>query len=120
MPIQDKLLTGKSTGQPQWDKRKAQKRGMDRQRQNIHNDFSADLKPTPEQIEKKRKRDELNSKTKARLDKRQKKRRTGRPKFDFECKHCGFKTKNKNVALFHVKRQGYLHAHNKPKSKKEE
>ena len=96
-------MKGISTGQPEYDKRKAQKRWLDRERHNIHNDFSADLKPTPEQIEKKRKRDELDAKIKARLDKKAEKRRKGRPKFDFECKHCGFKTKHRNVALAHVR-----------------
>ena len=76
---------------------------MDRQNQSIHGNYSSDLKPTPEQIEKKRKRDELNAKIKARLDKKAEKRRKGRPKFDFECKHCGFKTKHRNVALSHVR-----------------
>ena len=95
-------MKGTSTGQRQYDKRKAQKREMDRQNRAIHGNFSADLKPTPEQIEKKRKRDELNAKIKARLDKKAEKRRRGRPKFDFECRACGFTTSTKSIAQTHI------------------
>ena len=103
-------MKGTSTGQPEYNKRKAQKREMDKQNQSIHGNYSSDLKPTPEQIEKKRKRDELDAKRKARLDKKAEKRRKGRPKFDFECKHCGFKTKHRNVALAHVRSvKGFFH-----------
>ena len=89
-------MKGISTGQPEYDKRKAQKRWLDRERHNIHNDFSADLKPTPEQIEKKRKRDELNAKEKARLDKKAEKRRMGRPKG--KSKKEGRKAKKKSLS----------------------
>ena len=59
-------MKGTSTGQPEYDKRKSQKREMDRQNQSIHGNYSSDLKPTPEQIEKKRKRDELKAGQKSR------------------------------------------------------
>lgn len=95
-------MKGTSTGQPEYDKRKSQKREMDRQNRAIHGNFSADLKPTPEQIEKKRKRDELNAKIKAGLDKKAEKRRKGRPKFDFECRTCGFTTSTKSIAQKHI------------------
>jgi len=57
-----------STGIPQYDKRKAQKKENDRQRRSIHGDFSEEnMTPTPEQIEKRRLRDEKEAKENARL-----------------------------------------------------
>ena len=95
-------MKGTSTGQRQYDKKKAQKREMDRQRRSIHGDYSANLKPTVEQIAAKSKRDAMNAKEKARLDRKAQKRRKGRPKFDFECRACGFTTSTKSIAQTHI------------------
>ncbi|MAF44239.1 MAG: hypothetical protein CMI54_08795 [Parcubacteria group bacterium] len=60
-------MKGTSTGQPQYDKKKAQKREIDRQNQSIHGNFGGgDLKPTPEQLEKRQQREEREKQLEAR------------------------------------------------------
>lgn len=64
-------IKGKSTGVRQWSadlKRKAQERELQRQKEVIHNDFSSIVQkgPTPEQIERKKKREEKEARLAAR------------------------------------------------------
>ena len=50
---------GHSTGKPQYDKREHQKRKMKFIQQSYHGDFSGNTEPTAEQIELKKKKDQV-------------------------------------------------------------
>ena len=61
------MAEGISTGQPNYDKKKAQERKMKFEREAWYGVFEGDkLKPTPEQIEQKKKREEKEAELAAR------------------------------------------------------
>ena len=61
------MAEGISTGQPTYDKKKAQERKMKFEREAWYGNFEGDkMKPTPEQIELKKKREEKEAKLAAR------------------------------------------------------
>ena len=61
------MADGVSTGQPKYDKKKAQKRMVKFEREAWYGNFSNDeMKPTPEQIELRKKREEKEAKLAAR------------------------------------------------------
>ena len=68
------MAEGISTGQPNYDKKKAQERKMKFEREAWYGVFEGDkMKPTPEQIEQKKKREvEAAKKEAIRMEKRRK------------------------------------------------
>ena len=61
------MTEGESTGQPKYDKKKAQERKMKFEREAWYGNFEGDeTKPTPEQIELRKKREEKEAKLAAR------------------------------------------------------